>query len=244
MDHIDLRFYRWQRQPYMPVEFSVGAYRFGNSMIRPDYKLNDITPEIPIFTGGELQDEHQHLRGFRPLASEWTIDWAFFFEVGDAQNLQHARKIDTRLADPLRDVPATNDPHALATRNLLRGRALQLPSGQRIARAMGIEPLTDDELGLTALADDFIDSAPLWYYVLKEAENRTGGASLGPVGGRIVAEVLLGLLKGDSFSYSNVEPNWRRFLGKTDGEFAMPDLVSFALDGQTRAQAELVTHHA
>lgn len=55
---------------------------------------------------------------------------------------------------------------------------------------------------------------------------------LGPVGGRIVAEVLVGLLAGDPLSYFNVEPGWSPVEGEfgagRNGEFGMAELVSFA----------------
>lgn len=147
MKRVHLEIYKWQRQPFMPVEFSVAAYRFGRSMIRPDYRLNPNFPnEIPIFSAGELNDEHKTC-GSRPLASAWTIDWSFFFESGDAANLQHARQDRHQAIGAAIDVPDTNDPHALAPRNLRRGKALELPSGQRVARAMGIEPMTDASSG-------------------------------------------------------------------------------------------------
>ena len=93
---IKLLFYNWRREPFMPVEFSVAAYRFGHSMIRSDYRLNAGTErDVPIFTRGRLLHEKGDLRGFRPLPSGFTIDWSFFIEVGDVSNLQHARKIDT-----------------------------------------------------------------------------------------------------------------------------------------------------
>lgn len=230
LPRVRLHFYRWQHQPFMPVEFSVAAYRFGHSMIRPDYRINTtIQNEIPIFTASVEPGEHEDLRGFRPLPTQWEIDWSFFFEFGDPAHLQQARRIDTKLSAPLQTLPGL-DPAALAVRNLRRSAKLGLPSGQRVARAMAIEPLSDEELGIVGISDQFVDSAPLWFYVLKEAESRTSGETLGPVGGRIVAEVLLGLLKGDSFSFINVEPAWQPFLpAATEGEFTMADLIRFTL---------------
>ena len=120
--------------------------------------------------------------------------------------------------------------HSLASRDLQRGAALRLPSGEAVARQMGVEPLSAEECGLAEAG--WTVETPLWYYVLKEAEVRVGGAHLGPVGGRIVAEVLLGLLDADPNSYRSVEPNWRPTLpsagGIPTGRFGMADLVSFA----------------
>ena len=36
-----LRFYNFRDEPFMPLEFSVAAYRFGHSMVRPGYRLNE-----------------------------------------------------------------------------------------------------------------------------------------------------------------------------------------------------------
>jgi hypothetical protein len=58
----------------------------------------------------------------------------------------------------------------------------------------------------------FGTSTPLWYHVLAEAKQETGGLTLGPVGGRIVAETLIGPLRDDP-TYLNVHPRFRPFLG-------------------------------
>lgn len=106
---------------------------------------------------------------------------------------------------------------------------MSLPSGHRVATAVGETPLTSEELGFEQTG--YRGPAPLWYYVLKEAELKEDGRHLGPVGGRIVAEVLLGLLKGDPLSFVNVEPGsgWKPHLPSAeDGQFTMADLVKFA----------------
>jgi hypothetical protein len=99
----------------------------------------------------------------------------------------------------------------LARRNLLRGFRLSLPTGQAMAKKLGIPRLTAQELtnGLAKPVRDaldkggFVDRTPLWFYILRESEVRTGGDALGPVGSRIVAETIIGQLRRDPRSYLN-----------------------------------------
>jgi hypothetical protein len=147
-----------------------------------------------------------------------------------------------------------NDPANLAQRNLLRGLSMRLPSGQDVAQAMGLDPVVDDHLriGKAVLADwdttptlasidaSFANKAPLWPYVLAEAHhfwrNKAKASSgkgdaeplaLGPVGARIVAETLIGLLWNDSNSYLRQAPNWSPTLG--GAPLSMGQLLKFAL---------------
>jgi hypothetical protein len=98
---------------------------------------------------------------------------------------------------------------------------------------MGMIPLDDAQLlgGLTLSAETLADlggHVPLWFYVLKEAE-LVGDGGLGPVGGRIVAEVLVGLLDGDPLSYLSVDPTWTPTLpAATVGHFTLSDLINVA----------------
>lgn len=221
---IDLRWFHPKNNPFMPVEFSVAAYRFGHSQIRPTYDLNQIVTDRPIFISGDKVGELDDLRGFRPLPGAWTIDWSFFLDgvPGKAKKPQPTRKIDAQLAGGLFDLPGfPQKESSLAFRNLKRGQALRLPSGQDIAKRMGLKPLSGAKLGAP-------EPTPLWFYILKESGLK-GGQQLGPVGGRIVAEVLLGLLKGDQHSFVNARPEWKPTLGAKAGKFTLSDLVKFAL---------------
>jgi hypothetical protein len=233
-----LRFYG--KEPYMPVEFSVAAYRFGHSMIRPVYDVNDKITNKPVFLPESKPSDGQDLRGFQPLLPDWGVDWSLFFELDADQRPQSSRLIDVRLAKGLATLPGDPipDPRSLGVRNLLRGRALGLPWGEAVAKRIGATPLTTAEVDLAGLELEakwhglFENKTPLWFYVLREAEVRNQGLTLGPVGGRIVAETFLGLLANDPFSYVNIEPGWtpagQGVIPQTGEDFVLADLVRFA----------------
>jgi hypothetical protein len=216
------RWFHPKNSPFMPVEFSVAAYRYGHSQVRPTYDLNQIVTNRPIFIPGENVGELDDLRGFRPLPGAWTVDWSFFLDVPGASNKpQLSRKIDAKLSGGLFDLPGFPQAESsLAFRNLKRGQALGLPSGQAVAERMGLKPLSGKKLGAP-------EPTPLWFYILKES-GLGGGQHLGPVGGGIVADVLLGLLKGDSHSFVNARPGWKPTLGPKAGKFSLADLIKFA----------------
>ncbi|HEY0813069.1 MAG TPA: heme peroxidase family protein [Pseudonocardia sp.] len=271
-DRGKLKFFHWRHRPFMPVEFSVAAYRLGHSMIRPGYRLNDniLLPIFPVPDKGLPEG----LTGFRAMNPFWGIDWGRFIDLDTRSDgtdnpddeathrrLQFAYRIDTSLVEPLAGLPpsvAGDPPPSLAQRNLLRGLELDLPTGQAVARAMGVHPLSDSEIIIGKAVDapgdgdvlgsideveglePFRENCPLWTYILAEAahhklevplpvtevkSNQT--PQLGPVGGRIVAEVFLGMLFGDNDSLLNLDPNWT----PDDPGFELKDLVAFALGG-------------
>jgi hypothetical protein len=239
----ELMFYAPRNFAYLPVEFSAAAYRFGHSTIRPHYRLNTGEREggpFLIFDDNPNQD----LRGRQRLNPTWAIDWALFFEgVSSKRNdgeVQRSHKIDTSLTAPLAHLPMQNNARSLAQLNLLRGLRLGLPSGQAVAHALG-EPVIPDEhltVGshggggkierLTDVFPRFCCKAPLWYYVLAEAAHCHQGEKLGPVGGRIVMETIVGLLMADRHSYLRQQPLWTPDFAD-GGEFGMADLVRIAV---------------
>lgn len=208
------QFYKWENEPYIPVEFSVAAYRFGHSLVRPGYQVNLNTDaglgfgvDIPIFhpdrVPGQDDLELHDLKGFKTMRSKHTIQWDWFFDMRSSGGPfpQASRKIDPQLSSALFKV--TEGPggiNHLAFLNLIRSWRMGMPSGSSVARAMGFEP--------HAINEPHEDI--LWHYILKEASGPKGqsGKMLGEVGATIIAEVFGGLLYGDSSSYVKSDPNW------------------------------------
>lgn len=227
------RYYRPDSQAFIPVEFSVAAFRFGHPTLRSMYVINDdFTASLfPTDPGAPLLPRTD-LRG-GPVTPRFALDYSTMFSTNDSRRPQRAKRITAQLNTFLLDlpflsagdVPAEIPPalRSLAVRNLLRSETLELPSGQDVARRIGATVLTEQELGLPG-------PAYLWYYLLKEAEVRHHGVRMGEVGGRIIAEVLIGLLDLDPTSYLATFPNWRPTLGIAgeDGRFGIADLLHHA----------------
>jgi hypothetical protein len=241
------KFYRPEPGPaFIPVEFQGAAYRFGHSMVRPSYRANLAgNPDGSAFFGfifdpaGEGQADPVDLRGGR-RARRRFIGWQTFFDFGDGA-VRPNKRIDRHISTPLFRLPlgaiASNDPPiSLATRNLLRQVTWSIPAGQRIAQTMGVQMLHLQELADYGLALE--NQTPLWYYTLAEAELLADGLTLGPVGGRIVGEVFIGLMQLDPRSFLRTQPGWTPTLpSRTAGQFGMVDLLRFAkLDPASRGQ--------
>ena len=265
LDPPNLLFYNPKDEPFMPLEFSVAAYRFGHSMVRPGYRLNDDIGPFPIFPF-KTDLNGTALTGFDAFPLDWAIDWGRFVDLqprpfGDGDHpenpdnpkrMQLAYKIDTSVVNPLTSLPArvTGPPANLATRNLLRGWRLRLPSGQDVARAIGVPVLEDDKIKIGKFSGEagairgnvvrvggaaFTGKCPLWAYVLAETvetelpvqttdgEKMIKTRRLGHVGGRIVAETIVGILAHDSASYLNQDPLF------DPGQFGLKEFVKAAL---------------
>ncbi|HKE83626.1 MAG TPA: heme peroxidase family protein, partial [Vicinamibacterales bacterium] len=222
-------------QKGIPVEFQTGAYRFGHSMVRPSYRANLAGDNGQPFFGfifdpaefGKV-DGDDLTGGSR--APRRFIGWQTFFNFGDGE-LKPNKKIDTHVSTPLFNLPPIaipGGPSVLVQRTLLRHLTWQIPSGQRIARAMGAPILSDADLQeLSQFDNSLLESTPLFYYVLKEAELVESGEHLGPVGGRIVGEVFVNNLRNDPDSYLNVDPNWVPTVGG-GSSFRMTNFLTYA----------------
>lgn len=239
-------------RPYIPVEFSVAAYRFGHSMVPQKIQIQSGAPKRGFFS-------NQLGRGFTAVPSiDAVVDWNELFDTPAGANFQNAEKFDTKMAKILLALPFVDpsDERSLATRNLLRGNAYRLPSGEQIAQLMierevtgisqsVIDPVTERvrDISEAAVAGTGVppmtgNGSPLWLYLLAEGEiigradgigGHDPGEGLGPVGARIVAEVIIGLLELDDRSFFGADGNWvpdpgLRTIGEILASTNSPDL--------------------
>jgi hypothetical protein len=199
------QWFRPERVGFIPLEFADAAYRYGHSQIRHRYRLNLQNDPVTIFPD---------LLGFRAVPRDFTVDWKLFFDAPGATPAQRSKKMDGKLVRALIELPVAitgeceiEDYHSLAVRDLQRGQGVGLPSGEAVARHIGIIPLTSEQIGIASA--DWRGETPLWYYILREADACSGGNRLGPVGGLIVTEVLVGLIDADATSFRQNQKAWR-----------------------------------
>ena len=212
----------------IPTEFAVASYRW-HTMVRNDYQVNDAIHDKPIFNGS--YNARDNLAGGQSAPSDFGFDWDYFFR-GGSKTPQEAYKFDNSLVPSLGILPPDvngGGPVNLSERNLLRGNQLRLPSGQDMARSLGIPVLRDDQIivgpalgigaktkALTDFSPSFAGKAPLWAYVAAESVNQaftvSGGKilsgnnhhlRLGPISTVVVNETLVGLMANDPNSVIN-----------------------------------------
>ena len=253
------RFYAAGKQAFIPVEFSGAAYRFGHSMVRPSYRANlagdgglpffglIFDSRVAVADGAEPTSDPGDLRGgFR--SPRRFIGWQTFFDFGGAFTtaVRPNKVIDTVLSTPLFALPfsaiahltGAPGPTALPQRTLLRHLTWSLPSGQSVAKQLRLPAVHRADLADLAGFGVGLDRAtPLWLYVLREADLVNDGLFLGPVGGRIVAQVMLDLLRADPNSYLVTQPGWAPTLGAAGGAYTMANFLTFAgVDPTSRGQ--------
>jgi hypothetical protein len=239
----------WKSEGFaVPVEFAQAAFRFGHSMVRREYQLNNLPGETEVL----LSDIFGNPQRAGPLDPKKAIDWRSF----TAPNTRPANLIDTLLAPELFLLPDNQAAHCtvpipsaialppeLAVRTLWRGAATRLPTGQEMTNALGVPVVerkaSDSERDPWAKLDelDLLDRIPLWYYVLLEAElsreqvpdvEGVFNNRLGPLGGQLVAEVILGSLMAEDSFLNQHDSDWVPKWTLSTTEFTVDSLAMVA----------------
>ncbi len=248
------RFYFPERDSaFMPLEFSVAAYRAGHSLVRNSYNWNRLFNDDPkslsatifelsLFTGrGKLDGKNN-------LVRDWLVNWNWFYDLSNhnhKQKFNFAPRIDTKIAPLLGFLPNSNGEFpgifgretSLAAMDLYRARALSLPSGQDVAKIiLGTkERILKPEQLANLLPENlkyvFSIETPLWFYLLAEAEIEENGQTLGEVGSRIVAETFVALLRLSKPSILEDEFKPKPEFCGYGGKFGMPELLKFVAKG-------------
>jgi hypothetical protein len=224
----NLRYFKWQHQPFIPFEFSGAIFRFGHSQVRSSYEFND-------YSRGSVFEKRQ---GQLPKT---YIDWKFFF----SSKADLFFKIDPSITKALFNLPQEPNPKEknLIYRNLIRGLYYDLPSGQFLVQEMELTEYLLDKERLRAessknftefekieeILPQFLDNTPLWYYTLLEAKIfGQEGDHVGPVASHIIAEVIIGLIQSDETSYLYTDPSWVPRDEKGKPINSMADLLTMA----------------
>lgn len=191
---------RLARSTGLPVEFTLAVGRFGHSMPRPRYVVNGDF-EAPLLRDEIGPSPLRDLRG-QPLNSRAAVEWERFFDLGDPMKVQASGRLNTRICKPLFHFPipgAGTLQRSVPYRTLVACRDAGVPSGQDVAAAMRCAVVPEDALwGSLPYRGR---PAPLWFYVLREAEHQHHGERLGSVGAGIVAGVLHHVLLRDRRAY-------------------------------------------
>ena len=220
--------------PIMPAEFAVAAYRFGHATVQPSYKLKKKDKD-PV-------DMLDILKGFRPRTADADLEMRMFFDVAGTL-AQRALPVGTKMAAALFELPdkivkgpidwngfkiSEKRAKKLGLRNILRDRtSIQVVSGQQAARRMRLHPLDPPK----ALTDHHITKTPLWFYCLQEAQEKGKGRLTG-VGGRIVASVIIRLLKLDPESVWHM-PDFKPWSGFGEA-CTMGEVMKFVEDNRDK----------
>ena len=208
----------------IPFEFSHGAFRFGHAMVRPEYRINDLSTHD---LNNTLEKTSANDPVNMPLDETWMVQWSRFFEINGSKP-NYSRRIGPYLSDGLgHDAIFSSFDETgrvgLLYRDLLGSAlagmwsvdALITEIAARRPDLIGLSRLLSDRACRASQLRDWLMSAPSYgglttedigtisndpplpFFILFEAmqQPQAEGLHLGPLGSIIVAEVVFGALE-------------------------------------------------
>lgn len=206
----------------MPVELFAAGLRFGHSMVRDSYQINDEGKVVELADLLAMTGKGG-LGGNLGLPATHVVDWRLFLHGDDAT----AEAPNVGLAiDPIVHIRLPHpESDFLASKNLKTGNLSRLPDGQTLVRhikhkhpemalVLGLDVLKPELLDTQVSFNDggggmfrrgglltkvglnqgFTHKTPLWYYLLAEANATSDGQHLGVLGSLLVADLIRALV--------------------------------------------------
>jgi hypothetical protein len=208
----------------IPFEFSHGAFRFGHAMVRPEYRINDLSTHD---LNNTLEKTSANDPVNMPLDETWMVQWSRFFEINGSKP-NYSRRIGPYFSDGLgHDAIFSSFDETgrvgLLYRDLLGSAlagmwsvdALITEIAARRPDLIGLSRLLSDRACRASQLRDWLMSAPSYgglttedigtisndpplpFFILFEAmqQPQAEGLHLGPLGSIIVAEVVFGAIE-------------------------------------------------
>lgn len=255
--------------PSIPVEFTGALYRMGHSMVRDAYYVNADFDVFPIFAQ-QLPaplTSPPDLRGKRPLPSFFTFDWSMFTPMPFSKGFQVAENFDYFITQSLYTLPILpgvigGGSNILPLRNLLRGVTYGLPTGQELARALGIpeseilsvtnrnwvlQTLNTDlttAADLIRLTELYGEQTPLFMYGLMDNHLNGYGDHLGVLPSLVIGNVILNLIRNSPVNIfaENFSPVAGVHGCVSNGVYRMAEFFTHALNLQPFTAADVLPH--
>lgn len=208
-----------------PNVFSKSVFRFGHSMVRSHYELNE------THKSESLRELFNHVENkgrpnWKPISLSKIFSWSQFFSSKHLESKNKASMINLSLTKHMQNVPTSRGNIDITRNNIEagenKGNEPSVPSAQEILEYLNSHhPNYVKTIGLTLDLIDFpmqlkklgLDQVnlPLWLYILNEAfldnSKNSEGDKLGRLGSCIVIEVLLNAIRHSDFLPKDIKSN-------------------------------------
>ena len=97
------KYYDWQNEPFIPIEFSTALFRFGHSQVKDFYKIG--RNKVGQFVSSSDTSSRVDLRAKTKFPIYLDLSLFFFKNEKDTSGKNFAHKIEPKISESLGDIP-------------------------------------------------------------------------------------------------------------------------------------------